>query len=33
MELPDKFLMKNKGGGTVASTISDAIFITIHVAK
>lgn len=25
--------MKNEGGGTIAGTVSDAIFISIHVAK
>ncbi|CAK65709.1 unnamed protein product (macronuclear) [Paramecium tetraurelia] len=33
LDLPNKFLMKNQGGGTIAGTVSDAIFISVHVAK
>ena len=33
LDLPHKFLIKNQGGGTIAGTVSDAVFISIHVAK
>lgn len=33
MDLPQHFLLKNSGGGTIANTTSDAVFLTIHVAK
>lgn len=33
LDLPEKFLFKNSGGGTIADTVSDAVFISIHVAK
>ena len=31
--LPEVFLLKNKGGGTISSTIGDAIFLSVHAAK
>ncbi len=31
--LPEKFLLKNTGGGTIANTIGDAIFLSVHAAK
>ena len=33
MKLPEKFYLRNSGGGTIANTTSDAIFISIHAAK
>ena len=31
--LPEKFLMKNSGGGIINTTISEGTFLAIHVAK
>ena len=31
--LPDKFLLKNSGGGIISNTASESIIVSIHVAK
>ncbi len=31
--LPEIFLMKNEGGGMIASSISDAVFQVVNAAK
>lgn len=31
--LPDKFLLKNEGGGSIQTTIGTNIFLSIHSAK
>ena len=33
MWLPEKFYLKNSGGGTISNTVLDAVFISIHAAK
>jgi aromatic-L-amino-acid/L-tryptophan decarboxylase len=33
LSLPDKFLIKNQGGGTVANTIGDSILLSVIAAK
>jgi glutamate/tyrosine decarboxylase-like PLP-dependent enzyme len=31
--LPDKFLLKNEGGGCVYNTVGEGIMLAIHTAK
>ena len=31
--LPEKFLLKNKGGGMISNTIGDSLFLSVHAAK
>ena len=31
--LPESWLIKNSGGGTISNTIGDAIFLSVHAAK
>ncbi len=31
--LPEGWLIKNRGGGTISNTIGDAIFLSVHAAK
>jgi aromatic-L-amino-acid decarboxylase len=31
--LPEKFLLKNSGGGIISNSASESIFNTVHVAK
>ena len=31
--LPENFLIKNQGGGMIANTMGDAIFLSVHAAK
>jgi hypothetical protein len=33
LNLPDKFYLKNLGGGTISTTVSDSVFLTVHSAK
>ena len=31
--IPEKFYLKNSGGGTIATSVSDALFLSVHAAK
>ena len=31
--LPETFLLKNEGGGTISNTVGDSIFLSVHAAK
>jgi glutamate/tyrosine decarboxylase-like PLP-dependent enzyme len=33
LDLPDKFYLKNLGGGAISTTVSDSVFLTVHTAK
>ena len=33
LNLPEKFLLKSKGGGMIANTVGDAIFLSVNAAK
>ena len=33
LKLPEKFLLKNQGGGTIVNSITDSIYLSIHAAK